>query len=150
MLSFDLLIIIEFFKILLTFLCIYYNLIVENRKEKKQMIQEFYEKINGNYEVALSRMQNDERIKKYLNFFLMDESYKVLEEGINSNDCEAAFRGAHTLKGVCQNMAFTALSTVVEQITEELRAKNIEKAKITFKKVQEEYKKVIGEINKIM
>ena len=150
MLSFDLLIIIEFFKILLTFLCIYYNLIVENRKEKKQMIQEFYEKINGNYEVALSRMQNDERIKKYLNFFLMDESYKVLEEGINSNDCEAAFRGAHTLKGVCQNMAFTALSTVVEQITEELRAKDIEKAKLTFKKVEEEYKKVIDEIHKIM
>ena len=150
MLSFDLLIIIEFFKILLTFLCIYYNLIVENRKEKKQMIQEFYEKINGNYEVALSRMQNDERIKKYLNFFLMDESYKVLEEGINSNDCEAAFRGAHTLKGVCQNMAFTALSTATEQITEELRAKDIEKAKLTFKKVEEEYKKVIDEIHKIM
>ena len=114
------------------------------------MIQEFYKKINGNYEVALSRMQNDERIKKYLNFFLMDESYKGLEEGMNSNDCEAAFRGAHTLKGVCQNMAFTALSTVVEQITEELRAKDIEKAKLTFKKVEEEYKKVIDEIHKIM
>ncbi len=114
------------------------------------MIQEFYKNINGNYELALSRMQNDERIKKYLNFFLVDESYKSLEQGMNSNDCEMAFKGAHTLKGVCQNMAFTALSTVVEQITEELRAKNIEKAKITFKKVQEEYKKVIGEINKIM
>ena len=114
------------------------------------MIQEFYKNINGNYELALSRMQNDERIKKYLNFFLVDESYKSLEQGMNSNDCEMAFKGAHTLKGVCQNMAFTALSTVVEQITEELRAKDIEKAKITFKKVQEEYKKVIDEINKIM
>ena len=114
------------------------------------MIKEFYEKINGNYEVALSRMQNDERIKKYLDFFLMDESYKGLEEGMSSNDVEVAFRGAHTLKGVCQNMAFTALSTVVEQITEELRAKDIEKAKLTFKKVEEEYKKVIDEIHKIM
>ena len=114
------------------------------------MIQKFYKNINGNYELALSRMQNDERIKKYLNFFLVDESYKSLEQGMNSNDCEMAFKGAHTLKGVCQNMAFTALSTVVEQITEELREKDIEKAKITFKKVQEEYKKVIDEINKIM
>ncbi len=114
------------------------------------MIQEFYKKINGNYEVAISRMQNDERIKKYLNFFLMDESYKSLEEGMNSNDCEMAFRGAHTLKGVCQNMAFTYLSTIVEQITEELRAKDIEKAKLTFKKVKEEYEKVIEEIHKIM
>ena len=95
-------------------------------------------------------MQNDERIKKYLNFFLMDESYKSLEEGMNSNDYEIAFKGAHTLKGVCQNMAFTELSTVVEQITEELRAKNIEEAKITFKKVEEKYKKVIDEIRNIM
>ena len=114
------------------------------------MIQEFYKKINGNYEVALSRMQNDERIEKYLKFFLMDESYKSLEEGMNSEDCEMAFRGAHTLKGVCQNMAFTELSEVVEQITEELRAKDIEKAKLTFSKVKKKYQKVIDEINKIV
>ena len=114
------------------------------------MIQEFYEKINGNYEVAISRMQNDERIQKYLKFFLIDESYKSLEDGMASGDCDVAFRGAHTLKGVCQNMAFTALSTVVEQITEELRAKNFEKAKETFPQVEVEYKKVIDEINKII
>ncbi len=114
------------------------------------MIEEFYKKINGNYENALSRMQNDERIKKYLRFFLMDESYKELENAMNSGDCEVAFRGAHTLKGVCQNMAFTALSIIVEQITEELRAKDFEKAKETFPKVKDEYKIVIDEINKIM
>lgn len=114
------------------------------------MIQEFYEKINGNYEIALSRMQNDERIKKYLKFFVMDESYKQLEEAMKAGDCESAFRGAHTLKGVCQNMAFTALSTIVEQITEELRAKDFEKAKETFPTVTEEYQKVIDAINQIV
>ena len=114
------------------------------------MIEEFYKRINGNYEVALSRMQNDERIKKYLRFFLIDESYKELENAMNSEDCETAFRGAHTLKGVSQNMAFTALSILVEQITEELRAKELAKAKETFPKVKEEYKKVINEINKII
>lgn len=114
------------------------------------MIKEFYETINGNYEVAISRMQNDERIKKYLGFFLMDESYQALENAMEKEDVEEAFRGAHTLKGVCQNMAFTALSTVVEQITEELRAKDLDKAKETFPKVVVEYKKIIEEINKIM
>ncbi len=114
------------------------------------MIQEFYEKINGNYEVALSRMQNDERIKKYLNFFLMDESYKQLADAMELNNCEEAFKGAHTLKGVCQNMAFTALSTVVEQITEELRAKEFEKAKETFPIVTKEYQKVIDAIHEII
>ena len=114
------------------------------------MVQEFYNKINGNYEVALSRMMNDERIKKYLKFFLMDESYQQLESAINAGDCDAAFRGAHTLKGVCQNMAFTELSIIVEEITEQLRAKEFENAKETFQKVTIEYNKVIDEIKKII
>ena len=114
------------------------------------MIQEFYEKINGDYELAISRMQSDERIKKYLGFFLMDESYKQLDDAMKAQNCEEAFNGAHTLKGVCQNMAFTALSKVVEQITEELRAKDLEKAKATFLSVETEYKKVIDEIKQIM
>ena len=114
------------------------------------MVEEFYKKINGNYEEAILRMQNDERIKKYLNFFLMDESYKQLEESIKNENCEEAFREAHTLKGVCQNMAFTELSLVVEQITEELRAKQFEKAKKTFSSVLAEYQKVIDEIKKII
>ena len=95
-------------------------------------------------------MKNDERIKKYLNFFLIDESYKSLEKGMSSSDCEMAFKGAHTLKGVCQNMAFTELSTAVEQITEELRANEFEKALTTFPNVKEEYQKVIDGINKII
>ncbi len=114
------------------------------------MIEEFYKKINGNYEEAISRMKNDERIIKFLKFFLMDESYKQLEQAIDNGSCDDAFRGAHTLKGVCKNMAFTELSLVVERITEELRAKEFEKAKTTFPKVSEEYKKVIEEINKIV
>lgn len=114
------------------------------------MIEEFYKKINGNYKEAITRMQNDERIMKFLKFFLMDESYQQLEQAIEAGSCDDAFRGAHTLKGVSQNMAFTELSLVVEQITEELRAKDFEKAKTTFPKVSEEYNKVVGEINKIV
>ena len=114
------------------------------------MIEEFYLKIKGDYQKAISRMQNDERIKKYLKFFLMDESYKQLANAMEKGDCEEAFRGAHTLKGVCQNMAFTALSIVVEQITEELRAHDFEQAKSTFLTVTSEYQKLINEIKKVI
>ena len=113
-------------------------------------MEELYKNIKGDYEKAIMRMQNDERIKKYLGFFLEDESYKQLIEAMEQQKCEEAFRAAHTLKGVCQNMAFTSLSIIVEQITEELRAKEFLKAKETFPKVKEEYKKVIDEINKIV
>lgn len=113
------------------------------------MIQEFYEKINGDYTTAIARMSNDDRIKKYLKFFVMDESFGQLKTAIENGDCESAFRGAHTLKGVSQNMAFTELGTIVEEITELLRAKDFENAKLIFHKVEEAYNKVIDEINKL-
>ena len=110
-------------------------------------IQEFYEKIGGNYEVAVSRMINDEKIKKFLTFFLADESYQTLIQAMENGSCEDAFRAAHTLKGVCQNMSFAVLSKYVEKITEELRANEFEQAKQTLPDVISEYQKVIDGIN---
>ncbi len=114
------------------------------------MIKQLYQNIEGDYETAISRMQNDERIQKYLKFFLADESYMQLKNAIEMNDCDSAFRAAHTLKGVCQNMAFSSLSKVVEEITEELRAKNFEKAVEIFPEVVEKYEIVVNEIKKVI
>ena len=114
------------------------------------MIEEMYKNSGSSYEIAISRMQNDDRIKKYLGFFLEDPSYNELKTAMEQNDCDSAFRAAHTLKGVCQNMAFTALGKVAEQITEELRAKDFEKAKETFPEVTSWYNKVIEEIKKVI
>ena len=114
------------------------------------MVKELYDSIGGDYKQAISRMQNDERIEKYLRFFLMDESYNQLEDGIATKNCEEAFNGAHKLKGVCQNMAFTNLSTIASQITEELRANNMEKAELTFLEVKREYERVINAIKRII
>ena len=114
------------------------------------MIEEFYKNINGNYSEALNRMQNDERIKKFLGYFLADTSYSEFVNAMENKDVDSAFRAAHTLKGVCKNMAFTALSIVAEAITEELRAHNFEKAEEIFPNVKKEYDIVITEINKIM
>ncbi len=114
------------------------------------MIKGLYERIEGDYEKALSRMSSDDRIKKYLTFFLADESYQQLKNAMENEQVDEAFRAAHTLKGVCQNMAFTALGKVAEEITEELRAKNMENAKKIFPNVERSYKKVIDEINAVI
>ena len=114
------------------------------------MIEDLYKNINGNYKEALSRMQNDERIKKYLGFFVSDTSYQELNQAMNSSDIDSAFRAAHTLKGVCKNMAFTALGNIAEEITEYLRASNFAKALEIFPNVTKEYNLVIDEINKIL
>ena len=44
------------------------------------MIEEFYKKIKGNYQEAISRMRDNERIKKYLKLFLLDESFDNLKK----------------------------------------------------------------------
>ncbi len=114
------------------------------------MVEELYNNIGGDYNKAIGRMQDDERIKKYLKFFLYDESFSQLKNGIESKNCEEAFKGAHTLKGVSQNMSFEVLSTKVIEITEELRAGNLETAITLFPEVEKTYEKVINEIKKIV
>ena len=114
------------------------------------MIQELYEKIEGDYEKAIYRMQNDDRIKKYLGFFVQDESFEQLKNALDNKDVEEAFRAAHTLKGISQNMAFNNFSILVEKITEELREKKLEAALETFKEVSENYNMIINEIKNIM
>lgn len=116
----------------------------------KRMIQEFYQAIGGDYGKAIARMSNDERIQKYLRFFLEDDSFHQLEEAMTAEDCEAAFRGAHTLKGVCQNMSFAVLGTVAEEITEALRAKDFETAKTIYPKVKEAYEQVTEAIRQML
>ena len=114
------------------------------------MIEEFYKKIKGNYQEAISRMRDNERIKKYLKLFLLDESFDNLKKSINENDCKEAFKASHTLKGVIQNMAFTDLAGVVVELTELLRNGNLTEAQEIFPIVSEKYKIVIDEINKIL
>lgn len=114
------------------------------------MIKEFYQNINGDYETAISRMSNDDRIKKYLTFFLADESFSQLKKAMEENNCDDAFRAAHTLKGVCQNMAFSELGKIAEDITEKLRAKDFESAKEVFPEVEVAYQKVISAINTVL
>ncbi len=114
------------------------------------MVEELYNNIGGDYAKAISRMNDDERIKKYLKFFIADESFSQLKEALNNNDCTAAFNAAHTLKGVCQNMSFHVLGNLTFDITEELRANNIEKAIESFKEIEKAYNLVLEEIKKII
>ena len=114
------------------------------------MVKEFYDKIGGDYEKAISRMNDDERIKKYLKFFVVDESFINLKTSLKNRDCEQAFNAAHTLKGICQNMSFLHLSNLMHDITEELRNKNIDQATILFEEVSNTYNNVITEIQKII
>ena len=84
-------------------------------------IQECYKAIGGNYEDVLRRLHNEALIQKFTLKFLEDPSYRLLKQALRDKNYEDAFRSAHTLKGVCQNLSFDRLYEVSNELTELLR-----------------------------
>ena len=78
-------------------------------------IQECYEAIGGNYEDVLRRLRSEALIRKFTLKFIEDQSYPLLKQALGDNNYEEAFRGAHTLKGVCQNLSFDRLYEVSDK-----------------------------------
>ena len=67
------------------------------------------------------------------------EHKKALEE----KDAPTAFRAAHTLKGVCQNLGFDALYVPSSALTEALRGGSLDGADELFPPVEKEYQRVV-------
>lgn len=89
-------------------------------------IRECYYKIGGDYESVLKRLGSEDFIKRIVQRFPKDTSYQMIMDGIATGDAELAFRGAHTLKGVCANLDFARLYESSSRLTEILRDKQLE------------------------
>ena len=113
-------------------------------------MQECYEAIGGNYEAVLGRLHSEALIRRFALKFLEDQSYIQLKQALKNKNYEDAFRGAHTLKGVCQNLSFDRLYEVSNELTELLRDRTGEKPGIpeAMEKVTEVYEMTIEEIKK--
>lgn len=84
-------------------------------------LQECYTALNGDYEGVLGRMRSERMIQKFVLKFLNDGSYDLLLQSMEEEHYEDAFRAAHTIKGVCQNLGFTKLYESSNQLSEALR-----------------------------
>ena len=58
----------------------------------------------NNYDDVLARLSKEERVEKYIIRFLDDQSFVQLKVALAEGNTELAFRSAHTLKGVAQNL----------------------------------------------
>lgn len=112
-------------------------------------VQEFYEAIGGSYQEALSRLMNDGMITRFVQKFPKDPSFGELKTSLEANDTETAFRQAHTLKGVCANLALGRLTKSASEITEMLRGGDLESAKAYFPNVDADYAYVMDCIGKL-
>lgn len=79
-------------------------------------LKECYDALGGNYEDTVRRLYNEKLVEKFLFKFEEDPSFENLKKALEEEDLETAFRAAHTLKGVAQNMGFDNLAEQVEEV----------------------------------
>ena len=84
-------------------------------------LQEFYPMVGGDYAATLGRLPSEALVKKFLLKYPADPSYAQLEAALAAQDWEAAFRAAHTLKGVAQNLGLDNLYKVSAALTDAVR-----------------------------
>ena len=113
-------------------------------------MQECYKTIGGNYEAVLGRLHSEALIQRFTLKFLEDQSYLQLKQALENKNYEDAFRSAHTLKGICQNLSFDRLYEVSNELTELLRDRTGAQPGISeaMEKVTEVYEMMIEEIKK--
>lgn len=80
-----------------------------------------YEALGGDYESVLGRLRSERMITKFCLKFLDDKSCETLVEAVARKDAETAFRAAHTIKGICQNLSFDRLYASSHELAECLR-----------------------------
>lgn len=85
-------------------------------------LKECYIKLGGDYDEVLARLYSEDMIRRFLTKFLSDGTYHILLEKLASEDYPEAFRAAHTLKGICENLGFSNLCQSSSMLTEALRA----------------------------
>ena len=84
-------------------------------------LNEFYAAVDGNYEDAMERLQNEMFVGKFLRMLPRDGSMMLLEKAMADGRANDAFRAVHTLKGIAPNLSLTKLAAACSQLTEALR-----------------------------
>lgn len=112
--------------------------------------KDFYALVGGNYAEAVSRFMSEENVLHFIPKFLSDESFLLLEKGMDEKDINIAFRAAHTLKGIAQSFGFADLGNSAAVLTEVLRKKTFDGADELFATVKSDYVKVIDAIKQFL
>ena len=84
-------------------------------------LEQVYAAIGGDYKGVTERLPSADFVRRFALKFLQDDSFRNLKKALEEKDAPTAFRAAHTLKGVCQNLGFDALYVPSSALTEALR-----------------------------
>lgn len=109
-------------------------------------LEECYTAIGGNYADAIGRLRSERMIQKFVLKFPKDESFNLLCRSLDAKDYQEAFRAAHTIKGVCQNLSITRLGASAARLTEALREGWTPLADALVEEVSRDYRDTVDAI----
>lgn len=110
-------------------------------------LKQCFEMFNGDYDGVISRMGKEERVKKFILRFKTDPSFDLLTESLANANYQEAFRAAHTIKGLCQNLGLEQLGKSSSALTEALRGGKRPADEVYYQQVKADYEQVISAIN---
>ncbi len=84
-------------------------------------LQECYAAMGGDYADVTARLHSDRLVQKFVVKYLNDQSFELLCAAMAEKNYEEAFRAAHTIKGICQNLSFTKLLDSSSRLSDALR-----------------------------
>lgn len=105
-------------------------------------IRECYERSGSSFAEVERRLGSEIMVQRFAVRFLNDTSFPDLQAAVSGDDWEAAFRAAHTLKGVCLTLGFDRLYEASADLTEQIRSRNMDVIEARFSWVSEEYRKL--------
>lgn len=109
-------------------------------------LKECYAAMGGDYDEVIGRLRSERLVQKFVLKFLDDGSYDLLCRALEEGNREEAFRAAHTIKGVCQNLDFTRLYQSSSQLSEALRNGYSPEAPALAEQVTEDYRQTVTAI----
>ena len=84
-------------------------------------IEAFYAAVGGDYQATLRRLMVPEIVETFAVRYAQDTTVDRLHRALEAGDAERAFRTAHSLRGLAQNLGFERLYQVSAVLTEAMR-----------------------------
>lgn len=113
-------------------------------------LKECYEKLGGDYDEVLARLYSETMVRRFLTKFPGDGTFRLLTEQLSAENYPEAFRAAHTLKGICENLGLSDLARSGSMLTEALRAGvRPENLEALVAQVRRDYEQAVSAINNL-
>ncbi len=112
-------------------------------------LEEFYHEVDGDYQKAISYLNSDALILRYLSVFQADPVFEQFESALAREDQAEAFRMIHNLKGASAMFGLEKLAQLSSEMTEQMRFGKMPKSPASYDELRQVYYHTIEMIRQI-